>query len=257
MRPKKTIKEKREAHRIRCAKYRADNPLTEEEKDARRIYDRDRHLNKTLEQKEANRIRCAKWREDNPEKERALDRAKYEKNRDKILASSKVRYEANADDIKEHVKEYRKTNADKIKDNKKEYYKANTDKIKEYHKEYRRNRRAVDPLYKLTSNIRRLISISLKNRGFKKTSKTATILGCSFMYLQLHLKLQFEDWMNWGNQGKYNGEINFGWDIDHIIPISSAETEEEVLSLSHYSNLQPLCSHINRNIKRDRLYYIN
>jgi hypothetical protein len=58
--------------------------------------------------------------------------------------------------------------------------------------------------------------------------------------------------MNWENYGKYNGELNYGWDIDHIIPISFAKTEEDVLRLNHYSNLQPLCSYINRFIKRDK-----
>jgi hypothetical protein len=30
--------------------------------------------------------------------------------------------------------------------------------------------------------------------------------------------------MNWGNYGKYNGEINYGWDIDHIIPLYTSKT---------------------------------
>ena len=45
------------------------------------------------------------------------------------------------------------------------------------------------------------------------------------------------------------------WHIDHIIPLDFAENEEEMLMLNHYSNLQPLCSKINRDIKRDRLDY--
>ena len=61
--------------------------------------------------------------------------------------------------------------------------------------------------------------------------------------------------MTWENRGLYNGELNYGWDIDHIIPISSGNTEEEIIKLNHYSNLQPLCSKINRDIKRDRLDY--
>lgn len=61
--------------------------------------------------------------------------------------------------------------------------------------------------------------------------------------------------MTWDNHGLYNGELNFGWDIDHIIPISSAKTEDEVINLNHYTNLQPLCGKINRDIKKDKLDY--
>jgi hypothetical protein len=38
--------------------------------------------------------------------------------------------------------------------------------------------------------------------------------------------------MSWDNHGK--------WHIDHIIPLASAETEEDIYRLSHYTNLQPL-----------------
>jgi len=51
------------------------------------------------------------------------------------------------------------------------------------------------------------------------------------------LESKFEDWMNWDNQGKYNGEFNYGWDINHIIPISSAKTEDDIIKLNHYTNL--------------------
>ena len=61
--------------------------------------------------------------------------------------------------------------------------------------------------------------------------------------------------MNFDNYGKYNGEFNFGWDIDHIIPTSSAKTEEEIIKLNHYTNLKPLCSKINRDIKRNNINY--
>ena len=40
--------------------------------------------------------------------------------------------------------------------------------------------------------------------------------------------------MNWSNYGK------FGWHIDHIIPLDSANTEDEMYKLCHYTNLQPL-----------------
>ena len=44
--------------------------------------------------------------------------------------------------------------------------------------------------------------------------------------------------MTWNNYGE--------WELDHIIPISSATTEEEVYKLNHYTNFQPLWMSENR-----------
>ena len=108
-----------------------------------------------------------------------------------------------------------------------------------------------DYLYRLTNNIRDLIYKSIKNKGYTKKSRTSEILGCS--EFRLYIESKFEDWMTWENKGLYNGELNCGWDIDHIIPLSGAITEEDVIRLNHYTNLQPLCSKVNRDIKKDKL----
>jgi hypothetical protein len=31
-----------------------------------------------------------------------------------------------------------------------------------------------------------------------------------------------------------------GWHLDHIIPLSSANNEDEIIKLCHFTNLQPL-----------------
>ena len=60
------------------------------------------------------------------------------------------------------------------------------------------------------------------------------------------MESQFESWMTFENHGKYNGEYNFGWDIDHIIELKTVKTMEDIIKLNHYSNLRPLDSKINR-----------
>ena len=39
--------------------------------------------------------------------------------------------------------------------------------------------------------------------------------------------------------------------LDHITPSTSAITEQDIIRLNHYTNLQPLCSYVNRYIKID------
>ena len=107
-------------------------------------------------------------------------------------------------------------------------------------------------MFKLSSSIRCLIINSIKRKGFKKNSKTLHILGCSFEDFKLYIESKFEYWMTWENRGLYNGELNHGWDIDHILPISSANNEDDIYKLNHYTNLQPLCSKVNRDIKKNK-----
>jgi hypothetical protein len=117
-------------------------------------------------------------------------------------------------------------------------------------KTYQSQRKQTDPLYKLSQRIRHSIYQSLKKKKSYKTNSTVEIIGCTFEELKQHIELQFEPWMNWNNMGgKIITEQNTGWDIDHIIPISTAKTEEDIIKLNHYSNLRPLCSYYNRFVK--------
>jgi hypothetical protein len=172
------------------------------------------------------------------------------KNKDKI----KLYDILNKEKRKIYNKKYQSVNKDKQKEYLEKHVNKDKEKKKKYHREYIKNRCKIDPLYKLKKLIRENISRSIKRNNFNKISNTQNILGCSFKKFQLYLESKFEFWMSWENHGKYNGEFNYGWDIDHIIPISSAKTEEELIKLNHFSNLQPLCSKINRDIKRDNIY---
>ena len=177
---------------------------------------------------------------------------KYRKdNKEKIKETQRKYRENNKEEIREYTIQYNENN----KKQRKEYRENNYEKIRRRTKNYINEKRKIDPLFKLKCILRASINRVLKIRGYKKKYKTFEILGCDSKTVKQHLELQFEPWMNWENHGKYNGEFNYGWDIDHIIPQSSGNTEEELIKLNHYTNFQPLCSKINRDIKRDKRDY--
>ncbi len=125
-------------------------------------------------------------------------------------------------------------NKEKRRERDKKYYSNNIGKIRVYQKKYQNNRYKNDIDFKLTTNIRRRVSLFLQSSNMSKTNKTFDIVGCTQQQLKEHIQSQFKDNMSWENYGYY------GWHIDHIIPLSSAKTEEEIYKLCHYTNLQPL-----------------
>ncbi len=148
---------------------------------------------------------------------------------------------------KEYDKKYYIENLAK----RKEYETLNKDEIKKRHRDYFRKRLKEDVVFKIKNKIRVSINQALKKTNTAKRIKSVEILGCSYEEFKYYLESKFESWMTWENYGKYNGSFNFGWDMDHIIPLSSAITENDVVKLNHYTNIQPLCSKINRDIKKD------
>ena len=160
------------------------------------------------------------------------DKERYKANKERIKEQVKEHYQAN----KERKKEYYQANKERKKEYRKEYYEANKERIKEfykeYSKEYQKERRKVDPLFKMTHNLRVRTSQAFKNNGYTKNTKTQEMLGVNWGICKAHIERQFTKGMSWSNYGN--------WHIDHIIPLASANTEQELKKLCHYSNLQPL-----------------
>jgi len=196
------------------------------------------------EKKKLKQIANKLYREKNKEKIRLIN-LEYRK---KTNYDAKY-YEKNSELIKNKRKNFYIRNKEKICLRQKNYTQNNILKIQTYYK----NKELTSPIFKLKKNIRSLIRNSFYYRNFNKKSKTVEILGCSYEEFKIYLESKFESWMSWENRGWYNGEHNYGWDIDHIIPLDTAITEEDVIRLNHYTNLQPLCSYINRVIKKNNI----
>lgn len=170
------------------------------------------------------------------EKDKA-DFTKDKREKDKLRSrckSCEKKYRLDNKDRNKKYQETYRTKDVKIKNSKyhKEYQIKNKEKIREYNRQYGLNRRKTDELFKLSHSIRCRIRDSFKRSGWKKNSKTESVLGCDFETFKLHLEKQFTKGMNWNNYGK--------WQLDHIYPTSLARDEKHLLELNHYTNFQPL-----------------
>tara|TARA_R100000656_G_scaffold123901_1_gene101001 strand:+ start:1664 stop:2419 length:756 start_codon:yes stop_codon:yes gene_type:complete len=99
-------------------------------------------------------------------------------------------------------------------------------------------------LIRSITKARNCVFNSYRRKGFTKRSKTSELLGCSWKEFKDHLE-----------NNPYNFKVSDpDMDLDHIIPISSAETEEDILKLNHYTNFQLLPADYNRWVKSCKLF---
>jgi hypothetical protein len=186
---------------------------------------------------------CSKKRKELIPKEKLLTYFKNfrEKNKKRLSEKQKIYYQNNIDKERYRNKKYwEKLNKDKpiIKPKTKEELKLKRqewiENNRELNKQKRRNKYKNDIFFKISHNVRNRVNKYLKSNNIPKRNKTFHIVGCPPEYLKEHLETQFVNGMSWNNYGRY------GWHIDHIIPLSSAKTEDELYKLCHYTNLQPL-----------------
>lgn len=228
-------------------------------------------FSKSKRSKDGKRSECKDCNKKYRDFKSKTNNAEYRKsyyllNKDKIIKNNKTYSIINQDQIREKRKKYRDENKDRIKLRSSIYYLSNKEKLNEKSKKYSKEnrlhlneksrlriieRKNKDNLFKLSCNIRRLIQLSFKSKIVSKNTKTECILGCDTLFFKKYLESKFEKWMSWENYGLFNNEFCYGWDIDHIKPVSLASSEEELIKLNHYTNLQPLCSKYNRQIKKD------
>lgn len=175
----------------------------------------------------------------------------------KIKHTRKKYNEQHIEERKLYDKNRYESNKEKIKNQVKDYAKKNIKKIRVYANSYNKTRRQKDISFRLKHNMGAMVRRSALKNKYDKKSKTYEIIGMTSSELKIYIEGKFESWMNWNNYGLYNGDTQHGWDIDHIIPLSSANTEEEILRLYHYTNLQPLCSYTNRYIKKNKKQWKN
>jgi hypothetical protein len=163
------------------------------------------------------------------------------KNKEEISIRRKKSYEVNRDTLLKEKREYYNNNKEKLKEKQSKYYTDNKSMINKRNNTYVKNRRKIDPLFRLTKNYSGRVKSALSGHGWTKKGSSKDLLGCTQ-----------EEWVEYLNNNPYDFSVDdIRLDVDHIIPCSTAKTPEELEKLNHYTNLQLLPSEYNRHIKLD------
>lgn len=172
--------------------------------------------------------------------------AYHVKHKEALCERSRKWYQENREQGVASRKSYRLKNIERSRELRKQQYWRNPAAAKASVKEYNRERARVDPVFRMAQRCKKRIWAALNEGGYTKKSRSFEIIGCTPQELANHLASQFVDGMTFDNYG--------AWHIDHIVPLASAKTEKDVISLCHYSNLQPLWAQDNLR-KSARLDY--
>jgi len=186
--------------------------------------------------------------------------AEYKRtHKQEISNSGKLYYQKNKKRIKENVKQYSLKNKQVIQLKKHAYYEKHKEAWKQqaherymnnheamllwYRKRYYRNRKKRiqanmryynQPLPRLIKNVRGRIMAALKYNHFTKNKHILEILGCT--------KEEFFNHLVKTAYNRKDGTPMFlgcrDVQVDHIIPLSYAKTEEQIYRLCHYTNTQ-------------------
>ena len=165
------------------------------------------------DKKEEIKIYNKKYNQENKEKKAEYQKIYYQENKEKVRLRQKTYYQENKEKLSEKQKIYNQENKDIINKKKNKYNNSS-------------------PIRKIKTRLRGRLRKFFIYKGYKKKNSTEGILGANWKTVESFMEAKFEDGMNWDNIGE--------WHIDHIIPLSSAETEQETIKLCHYTNLQPL-----------------
>jgi hypothetical protein len=203
---------------------------------------REKHAEKL---KEVWRLNAKRYYQENLEecrlKNKERGRANYIKNKQKILKQNSDWQKTNPDKMRAYRRKWIENNKEKNAQSKKDWVNNNPKKYKESRKK-EADRRRSDPHLKIKHVVSALMRVALKKQSVSKTTKTATLLGCSVQEYKLYLENLFESWMTWDNHGSHRPDGVRRWNIDHIVPLSHFDlTDPEKQKVAfHYTNTRPL-----------------
>lgn len=166
--------------------------------------------------------------------------------KDKHKEYKKKYWQENKHRFVEQRKKYREEHREDMKRWHQQNYAKNKDKIIADGYERKKKKLKTDPIFKYKEQIRRFVWCGFRRKGFEKPATTEQIVGCTAEELKVYLNETF--YKNYGYEYDGTDKVH----IDHIIPLATAKTQEDVTRLFHYTNLQLLKAEHNQ-MKSDKL----
>ena len=187
------------------------------------------------------------------------------KNKNNLSNYYKQYNEKRKEEQKIYLKDYRKLNKTKAKEYSKIYREKNKDYLLNQKKDYYENNKKKiqltikkklysDPIFNLCCKLSSRNRHAFISKNISKSKHFYEYIGCTGKELYDYIESKFTKRMSW--EKILSAEI----EIDHIVELANATTEEEVYTLNHYTNLQPLWKkdHLEKsnNFKRIKNYNI-
>lgn len=169
--------------------------------------------------KEYRRLYYLEHKEEIKAQQKEYHKKWYLKNKEKKLQKNK-----------EWIQTHKEQRDSKIK----EWETKNHDKILRRKLKRRKERMEEDKIFKLKSQTRDVIKKSFRGVLKGKRGNTTELLGCDLEFFIQHLlKTYKENYdIDWDGKEKVH--------IDHIIPLATAKTKDDVVRLCNFNNLQLL-----------------
>lgn len=181
---------------------------------------------------ECVRLRNQAFYSADPEHHRSSAAARRAK-KPELYKAQQAEYRArNRDVLRNRSAAWRAKNPDRLRESQRAYYQRNRQSRIDDVVVRERARLRSEPLFAFKKQVRCLVRDAVARGGFAKSTKTASILGCSWAEFAAHIERQFLPGMTWQNRGE--------WHIDHIVALATAKTEADVLALNHFTNLRPM-----------------
>lgn len=154
-----------------------------------------------------------------PEKLSARLKEKYQAHREARIEKQSLYYYAHREKILEAGRKKRAENPEAFSERKRREHQRNKSK----------------PFYTIGRSLRLAVQRINRKVHFSKP-RAEEMLGCPMETARAHIESLFKPGMTWENHGRYT------WHIDHIKPLAAFDLSDpaQVLTASHYTNLQPL-----------------